>query len=191
MKRTTSLLFGALPFALYFFHSTDAHALGPVDVELGGKVGYATNPNSDAGYNPLGLGVGARGGVEFLHGVYAGLSAMYYFGGSVDLPPPGGSLSSHAFLLGVEGGYGFHFSVLTIRPQLGLGNASFNTSSGNFSNSDSHIYLEPGVTGIVTLGLLYLGADANLLVIPGVDQGGGDSKTFASLAINGEVGVRF
>lgn len=194
MKRTASLVFSTLFFVFLFFRSTEAHALGPVDIELGGKLGYATNPNGDLPYNPLGFGVGARGGVEFLHGIYAGLSGMYYFGGSQDLPP-NGSVSSHAFLLGVEGGYGFHFSILTIRPQLGLGNVSFGSSGTvagvDVSSSDSHIYLQPGVTGLVSVGLLYLGADASLLVIPGVSQGNGDSKTYTSLAINGEVGVRF
>jgi hypothetical protein len=47
------------------------------------------------------------------------------------------------------------------------------------------------VVGLVNVGLLYVGADVNVLLIPGVDQGNGDSKTYASLAINGEVGVRF
>jgi hypothetical protein len=195
MKRIVSLFLSTLFFVFLFFRSTEAHALGPINVEVGAKVGYATNPNSDLALNPLGIGIGARGGVEFLGGIYGGLSAMYYFGGTNDNIAPGVSGSEHAFLLGVEGGYGFHFSILTIRPQLGIGNGTFSSSATvngvSASTSDSHIYLEPGVTGLVTFGLLYVGADVNLLVIPGVDQGDGTSKTYASFALNGEVGVRF
>ncbi len=40
----------------------DAHAIGPVDVEVGARVGVGTNPAS--GSNPLGLGIGGRAGVS-------------------------------------------------------------------------------------------------------------------------------
>jgi hypothetical protein len=195
MKRTVSLFLSSLFFVFLFLRSGEAHALGPVNIEVGAKAGYATSPSGDLALNPLGIGIGARGGVEFLGGIYAGLSTMYYFGGSNDNIAPNVSGSTHSFMYGVEAGYGFHFLIVTIRPQLGLGNLTFSSSAtvdGNSSSaSDSHIYLEPGVTGLVSLGLVYVGADVNLLVIPGVDQGDGNSKTYASFAMNGEVGVRF
>jgi hypothetical protein len=195
MKRLASVLFASVFFALFFFRTTEAHALGPINIEAGGLVGYATNPNGDNPYNTLGVGIGARGGVEFL-GIYGGLRAQYYFGGSTDIAG-GGSVSSHAFMYGIDAGYGFHILMLTIRPQIGIGNLTLagsvqsDSSSPSVSSSDSHLYLQPGVVGLVNVGLLYVGADVNVLLIPGVDQGNGDSKTYASLAINGEVGVRF
>jgi hypothetical protein len=195
MKRLASVLFASVFFALFFFRTTEAHALGPINIEAGALAGYATNPNSDSGYNTLGVGLGVRGGVEFL-GIYGGLRGMYYLGGSTDIPG-GGSISSHAFMYGIDGGYSFHILMLTIRPQIGIGNltlsgsAQADSASPSLSSSDSHIYVQPGVTGLVTLGLVYVGAEVNALIIPGVDQGDGSSKTYASLAINGEVGVRF
>ncbi len=187
----------ALSFAALSLHPSEAHALGPVNVEVGAKVGLATNPVSDAPYNPLGLGLGARGGVEILDSIYVGGNLMYYFGGSQDLPGSTGSASSHALLLGVEAGYGFHLSMLTIRPQLGVGEAtlssSFSSSNGSTSldGSTTQLYLEPGVTAFVTLGVVYIGGNVNLLVIPGVDQGNGDSKTWLSFAPGIQVGARF
>lgn len=187
-----------LTFAAFSLHSKDAHALGPVNVEVGGKVGFATNPDGDYPYNPLGVGIGARGGVEILNSIYVGGNVMYYFGGSEDAG--GGSVSSHALLLGVEGGYGFHLSILTIRPQLGIGEATLSSSisgglasatSADLSNSTTKLYLEPGVTAFVTLGVLYVGANVNVLVIPGVDQGNGDSKVWASFTPGIQVGARF
>ncbi len=66
----------------------DAHALGPVDLEVGAKVGYATSPVSGGGTNPLGFGVGGRAGLAFLGGIYVGGNIMYYLGGSENVPPP-------------------------------------------------------------------------------------------------------
>jgi hypothetical protein len=195
MKRTVSLFLSTLFFVFLFFRTTEAHALGPINIEAGALAGYATNPNSDNGYNTLGVGLGARGGVEFL-GIYGGLRAMYYFGGSNDIPG-GGSISSHAFMYGIDGGYSFHLLMLTIRPQIGIGNLTLagseqaNSAAANLSVSNSNLYLQPGVTGLLTFGVVYVGAEVNVLIIPGVDQGDGNSKTYASLAINGEVGVRF
>jgi hypothetical protein len=79
------------------------------------------------------------------------------------------------------------FPLMAIRPQLGIGNASF-----SFANvSQSHLYLEPGFVALVKLGLLYVGGDVNLLAIPGIDQGGGDTKTYTSFTIHGQIGIQF
>jgi hypothetical protein len=164
----------------------DAHALGPVDVEIGAKVGVATKPNSNAP-NPFGLGVGGRAGVTIFH-VYGGVSGVHYFGESVELA--GGTLkaSYSTTLLGVEVGYSITaIPLLTIRPQLGLGNAAFSFGEA----SQSHLYLEPGVTALLSLGLLYVGADLNLLAIPGVDQGNGSTTTYTSFSAHGQIGITF
>lgn len=158
-----------------------AHALGPVDVEVGAKVGVGTNPSD--GPSPFGLGVGARGGVSFFN-IYGGVSAMKYFGGSKDF---GGLTveSDGSTLLGIEAGYTIKaVPVVQIRPQIGVGNA-------HFSGGGDNLYLEPGATVLVPLGILYVGGDANLLLLPGVDQGNGDSKTFTALTLHAQVGVTF
>ncbi|HEX7663119.1 MAG TPA: hypothetical protein VF407_01345, partial [Polyangiaceae bacterium] len=109
----------------------------------------------------------------------------------------GGSVSTHALMLGVEGGYGFHLSILTVRPQLGIGEATISSSisgglaSTSLSDSTTKLYLEPGVTAFVTVGVLYVGANVNVLLIPGVDSGNGDSKLWASFTPGLQVGARF
>jgi hypothetical protein len=166
----------------------DAHALGPVDVEIGARVGVGTNPDSK-GPNPFGLGIGGRAGVSIFH-IYGGLSAIHYFGASSDIPTPAGTVSSSysSTLLGVEAGYSITaIPHLTLRPQLGIGNASFSFADV----SQSHLYLEPGFVALVTLGLVYVGADVNLLAIPGIDQGAGNTKTYTSFTFHGQIGIQF
>ncbi|MGH7272318.1 MAG: hypothetical protein ACREJ3_17965 [Polyangiaceae bacterium] len=91
----------------------DAHALGPVDVEVGAKVGGATSPvsssNGASSENPLGFGLGARGGISAL-GFYGGVSLMYYLGSSQDVSVLGqsASVSEHTLMYGIEGGYGLN-----------------------------------------------------------------------------------
>lgn len=168
------------------FSERSAHALGPVDLEVGAKVGVATNPDSNFA-NPYGIGLGARAGVGIL-GFYGGLSAIHYFGSSDELL--GAKYDVSSTLLGVEAGYTISaLPVVQIRPQLGLGNASFSSSAGGSSSSKSYLYLEPGVTALVPLGLVYVGADLNLLAVPGVDYGN-DSKTYTSLSFHAQVGIR-
>ncbi|HEX4628651.1 MAG TPA: outer membrane beta-barrel protein [Gemmatimonadales bacterium] len=169
----------------------DARALGPVDLELGAKVGMGTNPSSQNAPNPLGFGLGARGGVSFL-GIYGGVQLMYYFGSSQDLGQSI-SVSEHSLLYGVEAGYGVTLlDILTIRPQIGIGNltatASISGSGaaalGNNSPSNSNLYLEPGVTGLVSLGGWFVGADANVLFLPGADN------STAAFTLHGQVGLK-
>jgi hypothetical protein len=169
-----ALAFGAGTFAM----SRDAHALGPVDIEVGAKVGVASNPvSSQEGVsepNPLGFGVGARGGVDIL-GFYGGVNFMYYLGSSTDVTVGSAtaSASEHTVMYGLELGYGVTLlDLLTIEAAGG-------------STSTSNLYIEPGVTGLVGLGLWYVGADANILFFPGLDN----SK--ASVTIHGQIGIKF
>jgi hypothetical protein len=175
--------------------SRDAHALGPVDLEAGAKVGYATSPVSGGGTNPLGFGVGGRAGLAFLGGIYLGGNIMYYLGGSTNVPAPNGgvvtsagsvSVSTNTLMYGGELGYGIKIlDLLTIRPQVGLGNATFSVSGGGQSASSSYYYLEPGVTGLIGLGLLYVGADANVLVLPSLPS------SQAAFTLHAQIGVKF
>lgn len=191
MQRTMKFFRLALPVAAVAFAlvatEKPAHALGPVDLEAGAKVGVATNPSD--GDTPLGFGAGVRAGVG-IFGFYGGLSFMHYFGSSTSVPIVG-DVSTTTNLFGVELGYTISsLPVVQIRPQLGVGDIVITGSGGGQSTSDGHIYLEPGVTVLVPLGLLYVGGDVNALIIPGVDQGT-DTKTYTSLSIHGQVGVRF
>jgi hypothetical protein len=203
MKRTASLLVSALFFVCLFFRSTEAHALGPIGVELGARLGYATNPDSNIP-NPLGTGIGARGGLDLFHRVYLGLNAQYYFGSSVDAPlggPNDNTVRTHTTLLGIEAGYSIHVSLLTIRPQLGLGSASITTLSNlspdplgtatlpNNTNTNTRLYLEPGIVALINVGLVYVGADVNLLVI--TDANAQDSNAYTSFAFGAQAGLRF
>jgi hypothetical protein len=98
------------------------------------------------------------------------------------------SVTYSSTLLGGEAGYSITgIPHLTLRPQLGVGNASFSFGDA----SQSHLYLEPGLVALITLGLLYVGADANLLAVPGVDQGNNDTKTYTSFTIHGQIGIQF
>jgi len=196
--RTASIVAAALSFGVGTFAMTrNAHALGPVDIEIGAKAGLGTSPVSSSGYpNPLGFGIGARAGVDFL-GIYGGVQLMYYFGGSDDVSVAGQSFSlkDHTFMYGVEAGYGLTLlDILTIRPQVGIGNATFSTTgnvSGSIANgsvsggSDNELYIEPGVTGLVSLGGWFVGADANLLFFPSLDN----SKV--AFTLHGQIGFKF
>ncbi len=183
-----------------------AHALGPVDVEIALKLGAATNPSAanpsalSGTVNPLGPGPGVRTGVAFLGGFYVGGSFMDYLGGSATTSTPytggtfygattnpviseSGSISTLKY--GAELGYGIKLEMVTLRPQVGLGNAIFKTTAGSYSQSVDYGYLEPGVTGFVTLGLLLLGADMNVLLFPGLQN----NQVAAS--VHAQIGVKF
>jgi len=87
----------------------------------------------------------------------------------------------HTTQYGFEGGYSLGFGPITIRPQLGIGNITF---SGD-DNSLSNVYFEPGVTVLVSLIGFYVGADANVLLTPGLEN------SQAALTINAQIGLKF
>jgi len=179
---------------------TEAHALGPVDVEAGAKVGVGiplnNEPNTILG---LGFGLGGRAGVS-LSNVYAGVAGVYYFGQTktTDL---GVRDSLHTLMLGIELGYDLKLlPLLTLRPQLGLGDHEYYSSTevNPSGSSSSYFYLEPAIVGLVPLKNLYVGADAGVRILPEgpalspCPDGPGTCHTFhAGLTLHGQVGVRF
>jgi hypothetical protein len=189
-----------------FLVARDARALGPIDFELAAKGGGATNPSS-ATINPLGLGAGGRGGVSFL-GFYAGVDILYYVGGS-HTGPTGvvaetETVTQHSLMWGLDLGYNLKLSIVTLRPQLGVGNLTIHTSTSTVdvcpnclaiglgsSSQASNLYLEPGVTALVSLGDVFVGADANVLVLPNIASPGGGNTTEAAFTLHAQVGVRF
>ncbi len=154
--------------------SKSAWALGPVDIEIAAKAGLGTLFNEPSGAaNPLGFGIGGRVGVDLFTSYYVGLSGMYYLGGSENGPLT--NISFHTVQYGVEAGYNIYLlkliglspdtvaKLLDIRPQVGVGNLT--VSASGFPDV-SNLYLEPGVTGLVSVGPLLAGLDLNVLWIP-------------------------
>jgi hypothetical protein len=211
--------------ALTLAPARNARAMGPVDVEIAAKTGFATNPvapnpppassyidvvvGSPLNPNPLRLGVGGRVGVDYLK-FYGGIQVTYYFGSTATETLNGGSAapavtgervsaSSHALTYGIEAGYDVTLlDIVTIRPQIGLGNATFTNSALDTgetaqavpSESNSDLYLQPGVVALLSLRGWLVGIDANLFFVPGMnDTSGHDWKT--SFALDGQVGIRF
>jgi hypothetical protein len=177
MKRASLFILGGCAGIGMLLVTPGAWALGPFDVEVAARVGGATSPStgqaSTAGaspngvvgsnpiVNPLGLGLGARGGVSYsrypdgphVASLYGGISFMYYLGGSV---PPGGVpyagySTAQSLIYGVELGLNVSLSSLTIRPQLGIGD--YTLLQGGIAPQDAPhagpatsnwLYLEPG-----------------------------------------------
>lgn len=197
--RTVSIAAAAFAFGVGSFAMTrDAHALGPIDLEIGLKAGGASNPfSSNNPYpnpNPLGFGLGARAGVG-IFGFYGGLKFMYYFGSSDTASAPGesGSYSRHTVMYGAELGYSISIlDLIVIRPQVGIGEATISSGSslsglvnGSLTQgSHGNLYIEPGVTALVGFGLWFVGADANVIFFPGLDN------SHVAVAFNGQVGIK-
>jgi hypothetical protein len=190
MKSWHILLFTAALSADLAGAARDARALGPVDVEVGAKVGGGGAPFTDQP-NPLGFGVGGRAGVEFA-GWYGGLSLMYYVGESGTVSAV--TASEHSFLYGLEAGYGVKLlGLVTLRGQIGVGNFTVEYT-GIGPASLSNLYLEPGLTALFSLGLWYIGADVNVLVLPGISdplEPRAPSSWATALTAHAHVGIKF
>jgi hypothetical protein len=133
--------------------------------------------------------VGGRAGLALRSGFYFGGSIIDYFAGSEsqitapDVAVPK-TVSTHTLMYGAELGYGIKLlDLITVRPQLGFGDATLITSTGG--PSTTFWYLEPGVTSFVDLGLLFVGADANMLLFPY------DQFTEAAFSFHAQVGLKF
>ncbi|HEX7663118.1 MAG TPA: hypothetical protein VF407_01340 [Polyangiaceae bacterium] len=204
MKNVALALSSALVVGSVVLSSTDAFARDHdhAAIEAGMEVGAATKPDTDHP-TPLGFGLGARAGIEFYKGLYLGADGMYYFGADADTPlgtTGSGHTNSHSIMLGGDLGYSFHISLLTIRPQIGLGAASItsfepfagnpqgNATVDNFSVTHAHFYFRPGLVGFVSLGPLYVGADVNALLITATDEF--SNSPLAAFTFNGELGIR-
>ena len=183
--------------------TADARALGPVDVEVAGTAGGATNPV--AAPDPLGFELGARSGVSFRH-FYTGLAFSYSLGSTASAVCVGPVLvacttttvtsSAHSVRYGIDGGYDIDLLPrLRVRPAIGVGILSFHESSpvqivvagalASLDRTASTAYLEPQATATLSFGAIFAGVDAGLLILPGW------SRSNAALDGHGDVGVRF
>lgn len=183
----STLISLAFPFVGVLSFSVNADALGPVDIEIAAKAGTATGS-----FGPLGFGIGGRAGVS-IGGLYAGVDVIDYLGatstcGGCSVPPGVDSLQQRqgGLLYGIEGGYNFKFSQITIRPQLGLGNFALWGAVGDPRATTNYFYAEPGVAWLVSLGKVIVGVDAAALVLLARGGGGGLGVT-----AHGQIGVTF
>jgi hypothetical protein len=104
-------------------------------------------------------------------------------------------------MLGIELGYDCKLSsFFTLRPQLGLGDHQYFSSSdvNPSGTSSSYFYLEPALVGLVPMKSFFIGADAGVRILPAgpalspCADGPGTCHTFhAGLTLHGQVGVRF
>jgi hypothetical protein len=163
-----------------------ADALGPVDIEVGARAGFATTSDG-----PLGFGIGGRGGVAF-QSFYAGVDVIDYLGatstcGGCSWPAgaPPVMQSRRALLYGFEAGYNIKLSIVTIRPQLGFGNFRLSSWYGSPSASaiSNYVYVGPEVVGLVSIGVLFVGADVGALLMP--------TWPNSALTAHGQIGVAF
>jgi len=209
------LLTAGATAALAFSFSSDARALGPVDVEIAAMAGGGTTPTSRAGAplmggdsnapDPLGFGLGGRAGVA-LYGIYAGVEGMYYVGDSGGSPY---SASVNSDILGLDVGYGVTLSSVTIRLLVGTGNFTERVTAspapggagggglaGSTGQSPSYntLYLQPGITALFSLGTHYcVGADVNLLVLTSLPETfySAANDLYSAFTFHGQVGARF
>jgi hypothetical protein len=184
---------GLLSVAAVASFSGNAFALGPLDLEIGAKAGIGTQPSNSTSDspNPLGFGVGARAGVSIL-GIYGGGSIIYYLGDGKDTPI--GHVSVNTLMYGLEGGYGIKLlDILKLRAQVGVGSYDVKASLGGNSTDHSDLYVEPGVTALITLPIIgwFVGADANALVLTGAKDQNGNSTTDLAFTLHGQVGYTF
>jgi hypothetical protein len=199
MKKTFLFLTATSAGFLAAMMTREAHAVGPLDIEVAPKFGYGSNPGSGGfGFDALSIGLGGRAGVS-IFGIYGGINVVDYLGGTQPLfpcPTPGevgcgGGASGHTLMYGGEFGYGFKLKLVTIRPQMGVGRS---VAYGLAQNGG--LYLEPGVTVLLSLGLVFLGFDANLAFFPDATETVDDSETVhtgltLAFTFHLQTGVRF
>jgi hypothetical protein len=157
-----------------------AHAIGPVDIELAGIGGYATDQLTGT--------LGGRAGIS-IFGIYAGFRGQYYFGEAITPFPGEKAYNYHQLTLGGEVGYGFKIRFITIRPFLGFGDATTYgvgsvNANGSSSPSFTQPYLQPGALLQFGFGPLIFGVDGSAL-IPTTEA------SEAAFVVDGELGVRF
>ena len=199
MRKTPLLFVAGAIGACTLVASTDAHALGPLSLEVGINAGYGSNPDSNSySPNPLGFGLGGRAGVS-VFGLYGGLAGDYYFGSSEN------GLSAHTAKYGLQVGYNLGIPFITIRPQVGFGNLSISYSgsssgvgamSGVSPESQNSLWIEPGVVGLITLGIFFVGADINALMVTKYPEtlnpdGSWGTSFKVALTAHGQLGLTF
>jgi hypothetical protein len=73
----------------------------------------------------------------------------------------------------------------------GTSSGSSGSASNTTTTSLSNVYLQPGVTFLVSSKSTFAGVNANVLLIPGVTYGDNAPTTWMSYGLEGQLGVRF
>jgi hypothetical protein len=71
---------------------------------------------------------------------------------------------------------------------------TLNSSTGAATSTTttvSNLYLQPGVTLMLTSAKTFAGVNASMLVVPALSYGGNDPTTWISYGLEGQLGVRF
>jgi len=162
-------LLGLVLFAVAMLHVERASAMGA-------SAGVLVGNGFKDGYN---LGLGARAGVTLPLGIYVGGTFVYHLGKSESLR--GADLKTNVFYFGAEGGYEISAGPLTVRPYLGLGYASAQSTQANCTalvgctagdtSGESKFALWPGVTALFPVGSLFVGADLRYVLLPDATDG--------------------
>jgi hypothetical protein len=164
-KLAISVAFAVAAFTLY---AAPASAMGA-------SAGLLVGNGFKDGYN---LGIGARGGLTLPMSLYVGGTILYHLGKTESTPA--GDVTANIWYLGGEGGYDLGVGPLTIRPYLGLGYANLRVSAPDAcvlgtcvggSNSQGKLAFWPGVTGLVGLGSVFVGADLRYVLLVDVEDG--------------------
>ena len=155
---------------------------------------------SVTGVNPFGVSFGVRGGYA-LGSVYLG-TRFLFFVGEARVMPDDTEQSADEWLLGFEGGYGFRFGPLVLRPELGVGLAISSSEAARAGTVDASLpvpidtssedpYLELGAVLEVDLSRrLVLGVEVRSALVLGKQTASSDAELFALLML-GTVGYRF
>ena len=154
---------------------------------MGASAGLLVGNGFKDGYN---LGIGARGGLTLPMSLYVGGTIVYHLGKTESTPA--GDVTANVWYLGGEGGYDLGAGPLTIRPYLGFGYANLRASAPDIcvggtcvggSNSQGKLAFWPGVTGLVGVGSLFVGADIRYVLLVDVDDGNAFSA-FATVGMS-------
>jgi hypothetical protein len=171
---------------------------------IGAAIGVGgTFDHTSGGVNPLGFGFGVRGEYRLHDEWSVGARALFFVGGSSDLPT--GRVASSSWLLAVEGAYVIDFAPVLVQPGLALGimqrdqrgppvSTLANGSGfipGSQSGTRTGLYVAPGATVTLPLGAIspqldrvFVAADGRLDFVFG-------SRLSGNLQLSLLAGIRF
>jgi hypothetical protein len=156
----------------------------PLEGEVAVRMGAAPAPFNHDSPNSNGVGAGVRAGAS-LSLAYGGLSLMHYLGETENYPRVG-PIAAKSLLYGIEIGCNIGNSLITLRPQLGVGAYTF-IENATPASSDwktiTYQYLEPGGTVLVSFGRWIVGADASVLFAPAIYDSSGVFTAHAQAGI--------
>jgi hypothetical protein len=157
------------------FAAAASTVYAPTASAMGASAGLLVGNGFKDGYN---IGIGARGGLTLPMSLYVGGTIVYHLGKTQTSSV--GDITSNVWYLGGEGGYDIGAGPLTIRPYLGLGYANLRVSAPDVcafgtcvggSNSEGKLAFWPGVTGLVGVGSIFVGADLRYVLLVDVEDG--------------------